>query len=60
MEFDADKVIKGFELEQTQKYLGKNDGYGIQHASMKEKIRKGCYKRVRAVLKLNGMVVIRC
>ena len=33
------------------KYLGINEGNGIQHSSMKKKIRKEFYQRARAVLK---------
>ena len=47
---DVDTVIRELEQEQTYKYLGINEGSGIQHASMNE-IRKECYRRVRAVLK---------
>ena len=36
--------------EGTYKYLGVNEGDGIQHAKMKEKIRKEYYRRIRLVL----------
>ena len=41
--------------EETYKYLGIEEGDGIQHGKMKEKIRKECYRRTRGVLqsKLN-------
>ena len=53
IELDNRKKIRK-ELEQEEeayKYLGVNESNGIQHATMKEKIRKECYRRVRAVLK---------
>ena len=34
------------EQEKTYNYLGVNEGNGIQHAVMKEKIRKEYYRRV--------------
>ena len=45
----------GNETKKRHKYLGIDEGDEIQHAKMKEKIRKECYRRVRAVLytKLN-------
>ena len=49
MEFGLDKCAKGAikELDQegTYKYLGINEGDGIQHSKMKEKIRKEYYKK---------------
>ena len=48
---DIDTQIRNLDPEDTYKYLGVNEGNGIQHAAMKEKIRKECYRRVRAVLK---------
>ena len=33
------------------KYLGTDESNGIQHAAVKEKIRKECYRRVQAILK---------
>ena len=32
-------------------YLGINEGDGIQHSAMKEKVRKEYYRRVRMILK---------
>ena len=37
--------------EETYKYLGVNEGDGINHASMKKKIRKEYYQRIRLILK---------
>ena len=44
-------VIKDLEQEEVYKYLGVNEGDGIQHASMKDKIRKEVIRRVRSILK---------
>ena len=43
--------------EGTYKYLGINEGDGIQHSKMKEKIQQEYYRRIRMVLKseLNAM-----
>ena len=48
---DIDTKIKELDQEETYKYLGIEEGDGIQHGKLKEKIRKECYRRVRAVLK---------
>ena len=44
-------MIKGLEQEEVHKYLGVDESNGIEHAAMKEKIRKECYRKVRAILK---------
>ena len=44
-------VIKDLEQEEVYKSLGVDESNGIQHAVMKEKIRKECYWRVQAILK---------
>ena len=44
-------TIKELEQEGTYKYLGVNEGDGIQHAAMKEKIRKEYCRRTRFILK---------
>ena len=51
IDLDIDTVIKEIDQEGTYKYLGVNEGDGIQHATMKEKIRREYYRRVRMVLK---------
>ena len=51
IELDVNTVIKELEQESTYKYLGVNEGDGIQHSMMKEKIRKEYYHRVRMILK---------
>ena len=50
-------TIQELDQEGTYKYLGINEGDGIQHSKMKEKIRKEYYRRIRMVLKseLNAM-----
>ena len=48
---DTDTCIKELAQENTYKYLGMDEGDGIQHAKMKEKVRKEYYRRVRMVLK---------
>ena len=40
LHLDVDTVIEILEQESTYKYLGVNEGDGIQHSAMKEKIRK--------------------
>lgn len=37
---DVDIAIQDLEQESSYKYLGINEGNAIQHAKMKEKIRK--------------------
>ena len=51
LELDVNTVIKELDQEGTYKYLGVSEGDGLQHSSMKEKIRKEYYRRVRMVLK---------
>ena len=51
LQLDTDTCIKELEQENTYKYLGVDEGDGIQHAKMKEKVRKEYYRRVRMVLK---------
>ena len=48
---DIDTTIRDLDPEETYKYLGVNEGDGINHASMKEKIRKEYYRRIRLTLK---------
>ena len=51
MELDVGTTLQDLEQESTYKYLGVNEGDGIQHAKMKEKIWKEYYRRIRLVLK---------
>ena len=48
---DSSVNIKELEQERTYKYLGVNEGDGIQHAATKEKIRKEYYRRIRLIIK---------
>ena len=48
---DIETTIKELDPEEAYKYLGVNEGDGINHASMKEKTRKEYYRRVRMILK---------
>ena len=50
-QIDLDTTIQQLEQEGTYRYLGVNDGDGIQHAKMKEKIRKEYYLRIRMMIK---------
>ena len=43
--------IKELAQEEVHRYLGVNESNRIQHAIMKEKIRKEWYRRVQAILK---------
>jgi len=52
LQLDIDSCIKELDQENTYKYLGVDEGDGIQHAKMKEKVRKEYYRRVRMVLKM--------
>ena len=51
VELDRNTVIKDLEQEEVCKYLGVDESNGVQHAAMKEKIRKECYRKVRPILK---------
>ena len=51
IELENDTTIRELEQEEVYKYLGINESNRIKHATMKEKIRKECYRRVRAILK---------
>ena len=50
IELDNCTKIKELEQEEVYKYLGVSESNGIQHVTMKEKIKE-CYRRVRAILK---------
>ena len=49
-EVGLEKCVKATFLK-VYKYLGVNERNGIQHATMKEKSIKECYRRVRAFTK---------
>ena len=48
---DTTTIIKDLEPEESYKYLGVTEGDGIQHSSVREKIRKECFRRVRSILR---------
>ena len=50
IEIDESASIQELDKEGTYKYLELNEGDGIQHSGMKEKIRKEYYGRVKLVL----------
>ena len=47
---DTNTKIRNLEHDEVYKYLGINEGDGIKHTAMKEKIRKECYRRVQLIL----------
>ena len=51
IETDEATSIKEIDQEGSYKYLGMNEGDGILHSVMKEKIRKEYGRRVKLVLK---------
>lgn len=51
LQIDTGTSIRELDQVEAYKYLGINEGDGIQHAAMKEKVRKEYYRRVRLVLK---------
>ena len=50
IKLDESTSIRELDQKENYKYLGKDKGDGKQHAKMKDKIRKECYRQVRAVL----------
>ena len=48
---DEETAIKELQQGDSYKYLGINEAEEIQHAKMKEKIRKEYYRRARLILK---------
>ena len=48
---DSTAVFKDLEPEESYKYLGVTEGDGMQHSSMREKIRNECFRRVRSILR---------
>ena len=51
IQIELDTTIQELEQEGKYKYLGVNEGDGIQHAKIKGKIRKQHYRRIRIVTK---------
>ena len=58
VKLDQNTVIKDLEQKEMYKNLGVDESNGIEHAAMKEKIRKKCYQRVRAILERELIVLI--
>ena len=60
VQLDINTTIKDLEPGEAYKYLGMDEGDGIQHSKMKEKIRKECLKRIRSIMKteLNAKNII--
>ena len=56
IQLNDNQVIQDLEQSETYKYLGMEEGEGLQHHEMKVKIRKEYKRRVKLVLKseLNG------
>ena len=50
IQIDINTTIQNFEPENTYKYLRINEGDGIHHSKMKEKIRKEYYRRIRLII----------
>ena len=48
---DEETIIKDLEQEKVYKYLGVDDSSGIQHATMKQKLKKELVRRTRLILK---------
>ena len=51
IKIDVNTNIEELDQEGTYKYLGIDEGGGIQHSAIKEKIRKEYYRRIKLVLK---------
>ena len=48
---DTTTVIKDLELKESYKHLGITEGDGILHSSMREKMWKEYFRRVRSILR---------
>ena len=48
---DGETMIKNLEQEKIYKYLGVDESSGIQHATMKQKLKKELVRRTRLILK---------
>ena len=51
VELDIDTTVRELGEDETQKYLGIDEGIGIKNSHVKERIRKECYRQTRAKLK---------
>ena len=47
----ATTIIKDLEPKESYKYLGVTEVDGMQHSSMREKIWKECFHRVRSIMR---------
>ena len=48
---EEETMIKDMELEEVYKYPGVNQSVGIQHATMKQKLKKELVRTTRLILK---------
>ena len=48
---DEETTIKGLKQDKVYKYLGVDESSGIQHATMKQKLKKELVRRTRLILK---------
>ena len=57
---DTTTDVKDLKPEESYKCLGVTEGDGIQNSSMRKKIRKECFRRVRSILRseLNARNII--
>ena len=51
VQLDEETMIKDLEQEKVYKYLGVEESSGIQHATMKQKIKKELIRRIQLILK---------
>ena len=51
IQLNDNHVIQGLDQAETYKYLGMEEGEGVQHHKIKVKIRKGYKRRIKLVLK---------
>ena len=51
LQLDEETMIKDLEQEKVYKYLGVDESSGIQHATIKQKLKKELVKRTRLILK---------
>ena len=51
VELDIDTTFRKLDKDETYKYLVIDEGNGIKHSNMKERIWKESYRQTRAILK---------
>ena len=51
VQLDEETMIKDLKQEKVYKYLGVDESSGIQHATMKQKLKKELVRRTRLILK---------